>query len=64
MILQDPGWIPSRKIQESWGILIGSYQEIQEVKRWVPLVAVVFDENLGVWTNFHFKLDNLNPEMT
>ena len=35
MVLQDPGRIPGNSCQESWGILEGSWQEIQDVQRWV-----------------------------
>ena len=38
MILQDPGKIPGRNLQESGGLLVGSWQEIQEVKRWESLL--------------------------
>ena len=37
MILQGTGKISARNIQESLGILAGSWQEVQEVKRWVML---------------------------
>ena len=43
MILQDLGKIPGRKIQEPLRILVGSWQEIQEVKRWVSSFAVTDD---------------------
>ena len=41
MILQDIGRIPGWNIQDSLGILVGSWQEIQEVKRWVGGTKIV-----------------------
>ena len=34
MIMHNPGGIPGYFYQESWGILEGSSQEIQDVQRW------------------------------